>query len=120
MVYWFGGVPLLKYVLARKLLDAGFLACLQTDLRFMVSMRVIWHAWCLYFGVLGDPGTILEPFWDDPGTILGHWGAQGTTLRGPGLDFTDFWLIEEFHFDSMFGTFGQNMNSSFFFPGCFF
>ena len=25
----------------------------------LVPMGVIWHAWCLYFTVLGDPGTIL-------------------------------------------------------------
>ena len=34
-------------------------------------MGVIWHAWCLYFGVLGDPGTILGRSWDDPGTLGG-------------------------------------------------
>ena len=34
-------------------------------------MGVIWHAWCLYFGVLGDPGTILGRSWDDPGTLEG-------------------------------------------------
>ena len=47
-------------MLARWLLVAGFLAFLRPDLRFMVPMGVIWHAWCLYFGVLGYPGTILE------------------------------------------------------------
>ena len=31
--------------------------------------------------------------WDDPGTILGHWRAQGRTLWGPGLDFIDFLMI---------------------------
>ena len=35
----------------------------------MVPLGVIWHAWCLYFGVLGDPGTILGRSWDDPGTL---------------------------------------------------
>ena len=30
----------------------------------MVPMGVIWHAWCLYFGVLGDPGTTLGRSWD--------------------------------------------------------
>ena len=35
----------------------------------LVPMGVIWHAWSLYFGVLGDPGTILERSWDDPGTL---------------------------------------------------
>ena len=60
--------------------DAAFTAFLQADLRFMVPMHV-WHAWRLYFdfGVLGDPGT-----------ILGHWGAQEGTLGGPGLDFIEF------------------------------
>ena len=46
---------------------------------FRVPMSVIWHVWRLYFGVLRDPRTILGRSWDDPGTILGHWGAQ----RGP-------------------------------------
>ena len=54
-------------MLARWLLDAGFLAFLQPDLRFMVPMGVIWHAWCLYFGVLGALGRS----WDDPGTLEG-------------------------------------------------
>ena len=58
-------------MLARWLLDAGFLAFLQPDLRFMVPLGVIWDAWCLYFGVLGDPGTILARSWDDPGTLEG-------------------------------------------------
>ena len=31
-------------------------------------MGVIWHAWCFYFGVLGEPGTILGRSWD----IGGH------------------------------------------------
>ena len=66
----------------------------------MVPMGVIWHAWCLYFGVLGDPGTILGRYWDDPGTILGHWKAQGRTLYGPGLDFIDFLLILGTDFES--------------------
>ena len=58
-------------MLARWLLDAGFLAILQPVLRFMVPMGVIWHAWCLYFGVLEVPGTILGRSWDDPGTLEG-------------------------------------------------
>ena len=53
------------------LLDAGILAFLRPDLRFMVPMAVIWHAWCLYFGVLGGPGTIRGRSWDDPGTLEG-------------------------------------------------
>ena len=36
---------------------------------FGTPKRVIWHAWCLHVGVLGDPGT-----------ILGHWGTQERTL----------------------------------------
>ena len=63
-------------MLARWLLDAGFLAILQPVLRFMVPMGVIWHAWCLYFGVLEVPGTILGRSWDDPGTLEG-------TRKGP-------------------------------------
>ena len=76
-------------MLARWLLVAGFLAFLRPDLRFMVPMGVIWHAWCLYFGVLGDPGTILGRSWGDPGAILGRCRAQGRILSGPGLDFVD-------------------------------
>ena len=58
-------------MLARWLLDAGSLAFLQPNLRLMVPLGVIWHARiarCLYFGVLGDPGTILGRPWD----IGGH------------------------------------------------
>ena len=62
--------------LARWLLVARFLAFLRPDLRFMVPMGVIWHAWCLYFGVLEVPGTILGRSWDDPGTLEG-------TRKGP-------------------------------------
>ena len=58
-------------MLARWLLDAGFLAFLQPDLRFMVPLGVIWHAWCLYFGVLGDPGSTLGRSWDDPEALEG-------------------------------------------------
>ena len=77
MAYWFGRfslfgfcflIPLLKCVLARWLLVARFLAFLRPDLRFMVPMGVIWHAWCLYFDVLEVPGTILGRSWD----IGGH------------------------------------------------
>ena len=35
--------------------DLGIFA---TSSQVYGSMSVIWHAWCLYFGVLGDPGTI--------------------------------------------------------------
>ena len=56
-------------------------AWISTDFWWiLLPMGVIWHAWCLHFGVLGDPGTILGRSWDDPGTILGHWRAQGRTL----------------------------------------
>ena len=64
-------IPLLKCALAGWLLVAGFSAFLRPDLRFMMPMGVIWHAWCLYFGVLGDPGTIMGRSWDDPGTLEG-------------------------------------------------
>ena len=30
----------------------------------LVPTGVIWHVWCLYFTVLGDPGTILGRSWD--------------------------------------------------------
>ena len=39
-------------------------------------MGVIWHAWCLHFGVLGDS-------WDAPGTILGRSWDIGGHKEGP-------------------------------------
>ena len=49
----------------------GFtLASWGTDFCWIfVPMGVIWHACCLYFTVLGDPGTILGRSWDDPGAL---------------------------------------------------
>ena len=44
-------IPLLECVLARWLLDAGFLSFLQPDLRLMSLMVVIWPAWCFSLGV---------------------------------------------------------------------
>ena len=38
-------------------------------LAFLVPKPVIWHAWWLHFGILGEPGP-----------ILGHWGAQERAL----------------------------------------
>ena len=59
--------------------------------------------------------------WDDPGTILGHWRAQGRTLWGPGLDFIDFLMILGTHSESFLGIFGpKNKIFSYLFPGCFF
>ena len=83
-VVWFlfYQIPLLKYVLARWLLDAGFLALLQPVLRFIMPMGVIWHAWWLYFGVLEDPGTIPGRSWDDPGTLEGTRKDPGTSRLG--------------------------------------
>ena len=66
------------------------------------------HLACLV-PLLWRPG---EP-WDDPGTILGHWRAQGRTLWGLGLDFIDFLLILGTHSESFLGTFGPYL-----FPGC--
>ena len=90
MAFWFGRfslfgflfyqIPLLKCVLARWLLDAGFLAVVQPVLRFMVPMGVIWHAWCLYFGVLEDPGTILTRSWDVGGHKEGPCEVQALIL----------------------------------------
>ena len=48
---------------------ADSLDCCKRILEFLVPKPVIWHAWWLHFGVLGDPGA-----------ILGHWGAQERTL----------------------------------------
>ena len=76
MAYWFGRFSLVGFCFIKLLcwnvcwlLGAGFLAFLQPVLRFMVPMGAIWHAWCLYFGVLEDPGTILGRSRD----IGGHW-----------------------------------------------
>ena len=52
-----------------------------------VPMGIIWHAWCLYFTVLGDPGTILGRSWDIREYRKGHCEVQA------GLDFIDFLLI---------------------------
>ena len=59
--------------------------------------------------------------WDDTGTILGHWKAQGKTLYGPGLDFIDFLLIWGTDFDSFLGSSGPKKKMfSYLFSGCFF
>ena len=83
--------------------------------------------WCLWvsFGMLGASTLAswrsLGRSWDDPGTILGHWRAQGRTLWGPGLDFIDFLVILGTHSESFVGTFGQKKQFfSYLFPGCFF
>ena len=73
-------LALLKCVLARWLLVARFLAFLRPDLRFMVPMGVIWHAWCLYFGVLEVPGTILGRSWDIGGHKEGPCEVQAWIL----------------------------------------
>ena len=58
--------------------------------------------------------------WDDPGTILGHWRAQGRALGRPGLDFIGLLLILGTHSDSFLGTFGLKKKFfSYLFPGCF-
>ena len=49
----------------------------------LVPMDVIWHAWSLYFGVLGDPGTILGRSWGGAGTILGRSWDIGGHKEGP-------------------------------------
>jgi len=64
-----------------------FIAILQQVLRFMVPMGVIWHAWCLYFGVLKDPGTILRRSWDSGGHREGPCEVQAWIL----LIFWWFW-----------------------------
>ena len=104
-------------MLARWLLDDRFLAFLQPDLRFMVPMGVIWHAWCLYFGVLGDPGTILGRSWDDPGTLG---STRKDTVRF-GLGFYRFLIDLGSPFEEVFGYIWiEKLNFSKLFPGCFF
>ena len=46
----------------------------------LVPMGVIWHAWCLYFTVLGDPGTILGRSWDIREYKKGHCEVQAWIL----------------------------------------
>ena len=74
-------------MLARWVLDAGFLPFLQPVLRFMVPMGVIWHAWCLYFGVLEDPGTILGRSWNIGGHKEGPCEVQAWSLLVFGSKF---------------------------------
>ena len=80
-------------------------------------MGVIWHAWCLYFGVLEVPGTILGRSWDDPGTLEG-------TRKDPGRSRLGFyWFFVDFgtHSESFLGTFWPKKKFfSYLFPGCFF
>ena len=73
-------MALLKCVLAGWLFDAGFLAFLQPDLRFMVPMAVIWHAWRLYMSVWGVRGTILGRSWDIGGHKEGPCEVQAWIL----------------------------------------
>ena len=87
MAYWFGRFSLVGFCFIKLLccnvcwvLDAGFLPFLQPDLRLMVPMGVIWHAWCLYFGVLGNPGTILGRSWDIWEYKKGHLRVQAWLL----------------------------------------
>ena len=68
----------------------------------------LWCPW-VSFGMLGASTLAswrtLKRSWDDPGTILGHWRAQGRTLGGPGLDFIDFLLILGTHSESFLSYF---------------
>ena len=63
-------------MLARWLLDAGFLAFLQPDLRFMLPLGV--SLACLV-PLLWRPGGVR----DDPGTILGRPWDIGGHKEGP-------------------------------------
>ena len=121
MAYWFGRFSLVGFCFIKLLcwnvcwlLDAGFLAFLQPVLRFMVPMGVIWHAWCLYFGVLEDPGTILRRSWDSGGHREGPCEVQAWILLifwwfwGPILRV--FWVLLD----------QKRSFFSYLFPGCFF
>ena len=76
-------IPLLKCVLARLFLDVNFQVTFLTHNyhfghgygHFWSPKPVIWQAWCLHFGTLGDHGT-----------IQGHLGAQERRPWGPGID----------------------------------
>ena len=46
----------------------------------LVPMGVIWHAWCRYFGVLEDPGTILGRSLDTGGNKEGPCEVQAWIL----------------------------------------
>ena len=89
MAYWFGRLSLFGFCFLNSsaemcagslALVVGSLAFLQPDLRFMVPMGVIWHGRCLYFGVLGDPGTILGRSWDIGGHKEGPCEVQAWIL----------------------------------------
>ena len=91
---------------------------------FCNQISGLWCPW-VSFGMLGASTLAswrtLKRSWDDPGTILGHWRAQGRTLGGPGLDFIDFLLILGTHSERFLGTFGPKKKFfSYLFPGCFF
>ena len=79
-----------------KILDSW--RFLQTDLRFLVPKLVIWHVRGLRAGVLWDPGT-----------ILGHWGAQERTVWGPGLVLYCFLINFGTPFWNLFGHLWQQM-----------
>ena len=71
-------------------------------------MGVIWHAWCLYFGVLEVPGTILGRSWDIGGHKEGPCEVQAWILSifwwfwGPILRaFWYFWTKETVFFISI-------------------
>ena len=52
--------------------DTEVQAWISTDFWWiLLPMGPIWHARCLYSGVLGDLGTTLGRSWDDPGTPEG-------------------------------------------------
>ena len=71
--FCFAGTLRFECVLARWLLDAGILGIFAT--RSQVYGAHGCHLACLV-SLLWRPGGP----WDDPGTILGHWRAQGRTL----------------------------------------
>ena len=56
-------------------------AWIFTDIWWIfMPMRVLWHALCLYFTVLGDPGTILGRSWDIGGHKEGPCEVQAWIL----------------------------------------
>ena len=88
-------------MLARWLLDVSFQVILLTKNfdfgngygHLWCPIPVIWHAWCLHFGTLGDHGT-----------IQGHLGAQERRPWVQAWIFIDFGLISGAHFGSFSGA----------------
>ena len=124
MAYWLGGFLLCVFGFLNSSAEMCAGSWMLDSCHFCNQFSGLWCPW-VSFGMLGAStlaswGTLGQS-WDDPGTILGHWRAQGRTLWGPGLDFVDFLMILGTHSESFLGIFGPKKKIySYLFPGCFF